>query len=748
MKILLVNPPRFYELIGKNPAIIEDHRGYNPPLGILSLAGYLLKKTSHEVEVLDTQPYEYGYAELQEVFRKKMGDVVGITAMTFTLVDVVKTIRLIKSINPEAIVVLGGPHIHIFPDETINLPGVDFLVQGEGERTFISLLDHINDLDTLETIPGLVFKRNGKVINTGISPKIQDLDELGFPARHLVDINNYTSLLGRGNVITTMFTSRGCPFRCTFCDRPFSPVISGFRWRSAQHVVDEMEECINLGIREAFIYDDTFTVRKDRVFALCEEIKRRNIDFRWDVRAHVNTVTPEMLRAMKEAGCDRIHYGVEAGNDRMLKVIRKQTTVEHVKKVVQWTKDVDMEVLAYFMMGQQTETVADIEDSIRLARELDPNYVHFTIFCPYPATAAYFQGVQEGIIERDVWKEFATNPNENFVLPYWNENLTADQLRHLLVYAYKSFYTRPDYIIKNIARIRSPGEFKRKVKAGLSVLTMSSDQQKMTTTAIKKKVHDIVPLASYEVSMPDISSIPKTLGLARNDGKSDTGQKHADGVYDLDYYHGRQKKRQLIYRLRRRTEEVATALEQVNSNGSLKTVVDVGTADGLMLEALQQRFPSTRFIGIDRNFNLLNARAAPSIGKLQGDAQVLPLADGTADALIATAIIEHVPDPDGMMQECARVLRPGGVCILTTPDPTLEHIASTIGLLKDAGHQTTFNLDGLQALLERNGFAIQEVRKFMFSPVGFPAEREIEHLLGKLRLDVVMANQFVVGKRS
>jgi len=219
-------------------------------------------------------------------------------------------------------------------------------------------------------------------------------------------------------------------------------------------------------------------------------------------------------------------------------------------------------------------------------------------------------------------------------------------------------------------------------------------------------------------------------------------------VYGLDYYHGRQKKWQLIYRLRRRTTEVAAALEQIDRNGALKTVVDVGTADGLMLEALQQRFPTTRFIGIDRNFALLHARAAPEIGKLQGDAQTLPLATGSADALIATAIIEHVPDPDAMMQECARVVRPGGICILTTPDPVLEHISSSIGLLKDAGHQTTFNLSGLQALLERNGFVVQEARKFMFSPVGFPAEREIEQVLRQFRLDGVMANQFVVGLRS
>ena len=231
MKVLLINPPRFYELVGKNPAIIEDHRGYNPPLGILSLAGYLKEKTSYEIEVLDAQPYEYGYAELKDVLSKKMGDVVGITTMTFTLIDVIKTVRLVKQISPETKVILGGPHVHIFPNETINIDGVDFLVQGEGEHSIIQLLDHMNDLDQLEQVPGLVFKRNGRIINTGISHLIQDLDELGIPARHMVDLSLYTSLLGKDDRITTMFTSRGCPYSCTFCDRPFSPVISGFRWR-------------------------------------------------------------------------------------------------------------------------------------------------------------------------------------------------------------------------------------------------------------------------------------------------------------------------------------------------------------------------------------------------------------------------------------------------------------------------------------------------------------------------------------
>ena len=210
-------------------------------------------------------------------------------------------------------------------------------------------------------------------------------------------------------------------------------------------------------------------------------------------------MSSELLRAMKDAGCDRIHYGVECGNNRMLKVIKKNTTVEKVEEVINWTKDVDMEVLTYFMIGQQTETAEDFQDTIDLAKRLDPNYVHFTIFCPYPATETYFEGLKNGVIKRDVWKEFAANPTEGFDIPFWEELYTADELRGWLVKAYKEFYLRPSYIIKNVSKIRSWGELRRKVRAGLSVVTLGSTKEDLQTLAIKKKVHDIVPLASYDV---------------------------------------------------------------------------------------------------------------------------------------------------------------------------------------------------------------------------------------------------------
>jgi radical SAM superfamily enzyme YgiQ (UPF0313 family) len=498
MKILLINPPRHHELIGKNPHIVEKHRGYNPPLGILFLANYIKKNSSHEVELMDCQPQEWSYEELQKVLDQKNADVVGITAMTFTLIDVQKTIRAVKKAMPKCKLLLGGSHIHIYPKEALNMEGVDYIFQGEGEISFVKFLEVFGDEEKLKQVPGIAFyDKAGNYINNNIAPNTTDLDSLGYPDRRMLDVNQYTSLLGKTNRITTMFTSRGCPFRCTFCDRPYSPVISGFRWRSARHVADEMEDCLSLGIHEAFIYDDTFTVRKDRVFELCDEIKSRGLDFRWDIRAHVNTITPELLKAMKSAGCDRIHFGVECGNDRMMKVIRKNTNVEKVTKTLNWAKAAGIEVLAYFIFGQQTETTKDIEDTMNLAVALNPNYAHFTVFCPYPATEIYQKGLESGIIKEDVWKSFAENPRPGFELPVWEENFTRRELQELLVRAYRKFYLRPRYIARNIGRIRSWGEFKRKAKAGLSVFTMKPTQ---TPGKISSKAADAVPGAAYDVS--------------------------------------------------------------------------------------------------------------------------------------------------------------------------------------------------------------------------------------------------------
>jgi len=470
MNILLINPPAENELVGNNPPLIDEERGYNPPLGLLYIAAYLGKHSDHKVGVLDTQVEEMGYDELEATVAEKKPDVVGITTMTFTLIDVIKTVQLVKSVDKGIKVVLGGSHVHLYPNETIDIPGVDYLVLGEGEVAFAQLIESLDDTDRLEKSTGLVFKVGRNVVNTGIRDMIDNLDELPFPARHLTPYWRYSSLLAKRMPITTMFTSRGCPYRCAFCDRPH--LGKKFRARTAKNVVDEMEECVNMGIHEFLIYDDTFTVDRRRVFDICDEIITRKLDIGWDIRARVDTVTKDMLKKLREANCERIHYGVEAGTDRILKVLRKGITLEQARNAFKMTKEVGISTLAYFMIGSPTETREEILQTIEFAQELDPDFVHITILTPFPATAIYRKGLEEGIFESDFWQEFATNPTPGFEPEYWEKNLSREELLALVAYAYKSFYARPKYVIKELAQVRSLNEFMRKVKAGLKVLRL------------------------------------------------------------------------------------------------------------------------------------------------------------------------------------------------------------------------------------------------------------------------------------
>jgi len=470
MKIIFINPP-----VSKieNPTPLEaliEKEDPMPPLGLMYLAGYLEKYTNHQIKILDCLAERINHNELKKIIAQENPDIVGITTMTFTLPDVVKTIKKIKQVNKKIKIILGGAHVHIYSKETIKLKGVDFCVLGEGEKPLKELLDNINNIKKLCNIKGIVFKDKNKIINTGPSPFIQNLNILPFPARYLTPYKEYSSVLAKKFPVTTMITSRGCPFNCLFCDRPHMGNV--FRARSADNVVDEMEECSKMGIKEIFIYDDTFSVDRQRVLDICSKMIKRKINIVWDIRTRVDTVNEEMLKALKKAGCQRIHYGVEAGTEKILKVLRKGITLEQVKNAFYWTKKAKIQILAYFMIGSPTETKEDILKTIKLAKKLNPDYVTFGILNPYPATELYKMGLEQKVLPYDYWKEFAENPTPNFrpYLYFWEKELSKEELSCLLRKAYRSFYLRPNYIIKKILQLKSIKELFIKARAAFNIL--------------------------------------------------------------------------------------------------------------------------------------------------------------------------------------------------------------------------------------------------------------------------------------
>ncbi len=468
MKILFINPPTI-NIIGTNlPHVLQEAEDPTPPLGLMYLAAYLEKNSNYNISILDCPVEGLNYNQLEKRIEQEKPDVVGITAMTFTLLDVIKTVQTTKRVNSKIKIILGGPHIHIYPEETIKIRGIDYLVLGEGEKPLKDLLDRLDDTKKLYEIKGIVFKDQDRIINTGPREPIENLDALPFPARHLTLYKKYGSMVAKRFPVTTMFTSRGCPYKCLFCDRPHLGKV--FRDRSANNVVDEMEECQKMGIKEIFIYDDTFGVNRQRVLDICNEILKRKLEIAWDVRNRVNVVDEEILQKMKEAGCSRIHYGVEAGTQKILNVLRKGITLDQVRKAFALTRKVDIQTLAYFMIGSPTETKEDILETIKFMKKLNPDFVHISITTPFPATDLYRLGLEEKILPYDYWKEFAENPSPDFVPPIWEKELSREELFSLIKKAYRSFYLRPNYVLKKLIQVKSAKEFFAKAKAALNIL--------------------------------------------------------------------------------------------------------------------------------------------------------------------------------------------------------------------------------------------------------------------------------------
>ncbi|MFC1722673.1 class I SAM-dependent methyltransferase [Nanoarchaeota archaeon] len=212
------------------------------------------------------------------------------------------------------------------------------------------------------------------------------------------------------------------------------------------------------------------------------------------------------------------------------------------------------------------------------------------------------------------------------------------------------------------------------------------------------------------------------------------------------YYKDRDKKKVFGYRLRRRTYEAVRAIRKYKGK-EVDAILDLGCAEGLMLKGIKKHVKAGKIIGVDYNIDLIRMRKGNKVPLVQGDAHAIPLRDGSVDVVVTTAVIEHVRKPLKVMKEIKRVLKKGGIVVLTSPNPFFDAIASGVGLLKDDTHEETFNLKRLVRLVEKSGLKTLEARRFMISPWGMPKEIKVEKALRKMRLSFSMCNQLVVAKK-
>jgi len=470
MKIILINPPEECTF-NTFPGAVEKSLGVFPPLGLLYVAASIKQYTDWKVEVIDAVAEKLSFSQIKERIKESAPDAAGITVMTHSLISSLKVAETAKESFPGIKVIFGGPHAHLYPENSIFFNCVDYVSTGEGEEAIVSLLRSWGDPDKIKAVPGLFFKtESGQIKHAGPCGYIKDLDKIMHPAIELVDYKKYYSSMLNGTGAASMITSRGCPYNCGFCARP--NLGKKFRARSPEDISDEVEKYINLGIRAIVFFDDTFTIDKERVLAICREFGRRDFDISWSVRAHINDITIPMLSAMKKAGCEQINYGVESGNNSVLERINKGITTEKAIETFKLTKQAGLKTGAYFMIGCPGETKEEMRQTIAFSIKLNPDYCYFTALVPFPFTQIYSDGLANGRFGNDYWSEFSRNPQVDFRPRLWIENVPEEEILKLLKSAYKKFYLRPSYIIKRLLEVRSVPELKKKITAGLDICAL------------------------------------------------------------------------------------------------------------------------------------------------------------------------------------------------------------------------------------------------------------------------------------
>jgi len=476
MKILLTNVPDLHVAKTTDDWDLEaSDIGIFPPLGLMYLAGALRAQGRHEVKILDCVLNKYSLEEIARIAQEYQPDLVGLTCYTPTLFDAIRLSAKFRELLPSATIVWGGPHTLLFPMESMEHPEVDILVLGEGEEVFPRLCDALEDKTPLDGIPGLVLRQGWEVRQTGEPGFVQDINTIPFPAFDLLEFNRYYSAVGTGKPVGTICSSRGCPFHCTFCCKPYS----SYRSRSVDNILEEMSAYYAQGIREFFFFDDLFNATPKRVIDISQGILDLGMDICWSFRGRVDAVTPEMLRLAQRAGCRQIFYGVEAATDEGLKEIRKNITLAQAHGAVQMTRKAGILSSTNWIIGfPHHKNRNDVLELIDTAVSIDSDFAQFNICIAYHGTQIFEAGIKADLFNPDLWRNFARKPIANFVEPIWEQYLSRQELSALLRLGYRRFYFRPLPALRKLLRVRRLAELKLFAKGAITLLGIGGYHRK------------------------------------------------------------------------------------------------------------------------------------------------------------------------------------------------------------------------------------------------------------------------------
>ena len=446
MNIVLINP-------------YAKNRTFCPPLGILYLAG-MLRKSGYDVSIFDLDVDRVTDDEFLNHVRERQPLFVGMTCNIVQIPEVFRLAELIASLG--VTIVVGGPMLTSAPAKIMACDAIDFGVVGEGEQTLVELARAIEEGSDFANINGIVYRQNGALHQTNAPEFISDLDSIPFPAHDLNGgVAKYASnpTPAPETPLAAVLPSRGCPFNCNFCSNPWKTTN---RKRSVPNVIDELSWLLgDFGVQQVFFYDDSFNSDPEYVKELCQAIIDNKLKFGWraDCRANENLLDIGMLKLMKASGCWLLAFGVETGNARIMKNLRKGLKLKDVIRARELCSNAGILFRSFFMLGCPGETYATAFDTIDFARQLNPDDPQFSVFTPIIGTEAYDIAQEKGWIIEDNWENF-----DSFHATMSTDKLTAreTQMLHALSMLVVPQWWKPSYEKQQVAIPDVNAEMKKK----------------------------------------------------------------------------------------------------------------------------------------------------------------------------------------------------------------------------------------------------------------------------------------------